>query len=218
MSPEVFCELSMGDDKSNSPETLLTPGRIIATLVLAVLIIVIGKMVFFGGGRVPVDSKARLPVVNPAAAEASTADAPPDFPIPTMDGRTIKLSDYRGKVLVIDFWATWCPPCQAETPELVKVAREDGPKGVEVVGLHIDDRGRSSPEKIRGFISQYQIPYTVGMATDDVFVAYLGREDDTIPQTLVYNRDGKLIAHFVGYDPSNPNAVDQAVNKALGSL
>jgi len=208
----------MSSDGSNNSQTMFTPGRILATLVVLVLLVAIGKMVFFGGNEAPVDSKARLPITTPPSANASTSEAPPDFKIPTVDGRTIKLSDYRGKVLVIDFWATWCPPCQQETPELVRLAREDGPKGVEVVGLHIDDRGRSSPAQIRTFINQYQIPYTVGMATDDIFVAYLGRQDDSIPQTLVYDRDGKLVAHFVGYDPSNPQAINQAVDRALGSL
>jgi len=211
----------MGTQTNLNSTGFFTPGRIIATIVVAVLILVIGKVVFFGGNVAQVDSNAGLPTANPPSSNAmadATTNVPPDFPIPTLDGGSFKLSEYRGKVLVIDFWATWCPPCQRETPELVRLAKEDGSKGVEVVGLHIDDRGRSSPDAIRNFISQYQIPYKVGMATDEMFVSYLGRKDDTIPQTLVYNRDGKLIAHFVGFDPSHPDEIDRAVNKALGTL
>ncbi|HEY6332090.1 MAG TPA: TlpA disulfide reductase family protein [Blastocatellia bacterium] len=205
----------MQSKKSNKSESMFTPGRVLATVVIFGLTIAIGRMIFFGGNEVKVDPKARLPVASDTPARTSS-NVPPDFQIPTLDGRTIKLSDYRGKVLVVDFWATWCPPCQRETPELVKLAKEEGPKGVEVVGLHIDDRGRSSPAQIKNFINQYQIPYTVGMASNDMFTAYLGTQDDSIPQTLVYNRNGQLVAHFVGFDPTNPGALDQAVDKALG--
>lgn len=202
---------------TNKPP-MITPGRVLATVIVFGLIIAIGRMMFFGGSEVKVDPNAHLPHPSDTPSQGPTANVPPDFQIPTVDGRTIRLSDYRGKVLVVDFWATWCPPCQRETPELVKLAKEDGPRGVEVVGLHIDDRGRSSPAQIRNFISQYQIPYTVGMATDAMFSAYLGYSDDSIPQTLVYDRDGRLVAHFIGYDPSSPNALGQAVDRALGSL
>jgi len=66
-------------------------------------------------------------------------------------------------------------------------------------------------------MKQFGIPYTVGLATDDMFVAYLGREDDSIPQTLVFGRDGRLVAHLIGYNPSSPE-LDRAVNLALGDI
>jgi cytochrome c biogenesis protein CcmG/thiol:disulfide interchange protein DsbE len=209
----------MSKRKTDSTNTLWTPGRIIATVVVMGLIAAIGYTLFSGGTRAKVDNKVHLP----AAAETTAGAAPlkagpvlPDYQINTFDGRTVKISDYRGKVLVVDFWATWCPPCQMETPELVRIANSDGPKGVEVVGLHIDDRGRSSPQQIRDFINKYKIPYTVGMANDEMFLSYLGKDDDTIPQTLVFNREGKLVAHMVGFDPSDPSALDKAVDQALG--
>jgi thiol-disulfide isomerase/thioredoxin len=204
----------MPEENTASASKLWTPGRIIATVVVAVLVASIGYVMFFGTSRSTRNSK----LLVPGAGATSRSEAkPPDFAIPTLDGRTIRLSDYLGKVLVVDFWATWCPPCRQETPALVKIANQLGPRGVEVVGLHIDDRGRSSPETIRDFAKQFAIPYTIGLATDDMFIAYLGREEDSIPQTLVFGRDGKVVAHFIGYDPSSPE-LDQAVQQALGSL
>jgi hypothetical protein len=88
---------------------------------------------------------------------------------------------------------------------------------VEVLGLHIDDRGRSSHDTIKEFITQFGVSYTVGLATDEMFITYLGREDDSIPQTLVFGRDGRLVAHLIGYDPSSPE-LDRAVYKALGGI
>jgi hypothetical protein len=74
---------------------------------------------------------------------------------------------------------------------------------------------KSSADDIRKFIDHYGIDYTVGLATDDMFTSYLGRDDDTIPQTLVFGRDGRLIKHLIGYDRSGGKALDEAVNQAL---
>jgi cytochrome c biogenesis protein CcmG/thiol:disulfide interchange protein DsbE len=207
----------MGEEKTASDSKLWTPGRIIASVVVAWLVASIGYFMFFGS-RTAKGSKIRLPGASGSAGggRAGSEATLPDFKIPTMDGRTIGFSDYRGKVLVVDFWATWCPPCRQETPALVKIANELGPRGVEVLGLHIDDRGRSSPDTIRDFVKQFGISYTIGLATDEMFIAYLGREDDAIPQTLVFGRDGRLVAHLIGYDPSSPD-LDQAVQQALAA-
>ena len=190
-----------------------TPGRIIATVVVVALIATVGYTLLTAHSGEKSDSKLVLP--GTSVSSQGAASIPADFEIRTIDGRAIKLSDYRGKVLVMDFWATWCPPCRQETPQLARLAREKRDRGVEVIGLHIDDRGRSSPEDIRKFIDHYGIGYTVGMATDDMFVAYLGTEDDTIPQTLVFSRDGRLIKHLIGYSQAEGKALDEAVNQAL---
>lgn len=199
---------------ANSQSTLWSPGRIIATGVVVALIVTVGYTLFSPHPDEKTDSKVVLPG-TPASSPASSNSEPADFDVRTFDGRTIKLSDYRGKVLVMDFWATWCPPCRLETPQLARLARENRDRGLEVIGMHIDDRGRSSPEDIRKFIDHYGITYTVGLATDDMFTSYLGTEDDTIPQTLVFGRDGRLIKHLIGYSQSHGKALDEAVNQAL---
>lgn len=207
----------------NTQPTFWTPGRVIATVVVVALIATVGYTVLSGHR----DENPNLGLALPgtAVSDIRSTRVPEDFDIRTVDGGTIKLSAYRGKVVVVDFWATWCPPCRQETPQLARIARENRDRGVEVVGLHIDDRGKSSPDAIRKFIDSYGIAYTVGLATDDMFTAYLGTEDpvtheavvkdDTIPQTLVFGRDGKLIKHLIGYDQSHARILDEAVNQAL---
>jgi len=185
----------------------------IATGVVAALIATAGYTLLSPHADERVDSKVVLPG-TPVSNPTSTS-VPADFDVRTVDGRTIKLSDYRGKVLVMDFWATWCPPCRLETPQLARLARENRDRGLEVLGLHIDDRGRSSPEDIRKFIDHYGIIYTVGLATDEMFTSYLGTVDGTIPQTLVFGRDGRLIKHLSGYTQSHGKELDEAVNQAL---
>jgi thiol-disulfide isomerase/thioredoxin len=194
-------------------ETFWTTGRIIATVVVAALIATIGYSLLGGHTEVTTDSKVLLP--GTPVSDSGSYTIPPDHDVQTVDGRKIKLSDYRGKVLVVDFWATWCPPCRQETPQLARIARENQARGVEVLGMHIDDRGRSTPQAIRKFIDDFGINYTVGMATDDMFTAYLGTEDDTIPQTLVFNRKGQVVLHLSGYSDSHARALDEAVNRAV---
>jgi thiol-disulfide isomerase/thioredoxin len=184
----------------------------IATVVVAALIATVGYMLLSPHPDARTDSKVVLPgtpVSNPSS------NVPTDFDVRTVDGRTIKLSNFRGKVLEMDFWATWCPPCRLETPQLARLARENRERGLEVIGLHIDDRGRSTSEAIRKFIDNYGITYTVGLATDEMFTSYLGTEDDTIPQTLVFGRDGRLVKHLSGYTESHGKLLDEAVNQAL---
>jgi len=199
--------------EQTSEQPLWTPGRIIATIAVVALIATVGYTLLTGHPDEKVDSKVVLP--GTPVPDAVSTSVPKDFDVHTVDGRTIKLSDYRGKVLVMDFWATWCPPCRQETPQLARIARENQDRGLEVIGLHVDDRGQSSPEDIRKFIDHYGITYTVGLATDDMFTAYLGTDDDTIPQTLVFGRDGKLVKHLIGYSPSHGKLLDEAVNEAL---
>ena len=182
----------------------------LATAVVVTLIAAGGYLLFVSS------SVTKNPKIGlPGTPAAGGINVPADFGITAMDGPSFRLSDYRGKVLVIDFWATWCPPCRKEVPQLVRLAATNQHRGLEVVGLHIDDKGRSTPDAIRSFINQYGINYKVGMASGEMFVSYLGREDDTIPQTLVFGRDGRAIAHFIGYGDSSAKELDEAVNRAL---
>jgi cytochrome c biogenesis protein CcmG/thiol:disulfide interchange protein DsbE len=199
--------------EENTEKTFWTSGRIVATCAVVVLIATLGYTLLRGHPEEKTEAKVVLPGTQVSAGISKAM--PPDFDVRTVDGRSIKLSDFRGKVLVMDFWATWCPPCRQETPQLARLARENRDRGLEVIGMHIDDRGRSTPEAIRKFIDHYGITYTVGMATDDMFVSYLGTDDDTIPQTLVFGRDGKLLKHLVGYSQSHGKELDEAVNQAL---
>jgi thiol-disulfide isomerase/thioredoxin len=203
----------MSVHQSARKETLWTPMRIVATAVVGAMITLFGYTSCSYHTEERVASNLVLP--GAVAPGDATKNMPADYGVPTIDGGTLKLSEYRGKVLVVDFWAEWCGPCRQEIPQLVRINKQNRERGVEIVGLHIDDRGRTTPDKIRRFMEQYSINYTIGLASDDMFTAYLGTEEDTIPQTLVFDRKGRLVKHFVGYGPSHARALDEAVNLAL---
>jgi thiol-disulfide isomerase/thioredoxin len=210
---------------SQTQERFWSPGRIIATLVVALMVATIGYTLFTHRDEGQAVSNTVLPGADAAKPDAGSpsankpvaAKAPPDFEIPKIDGGSFKLSDYRGKVLVLDFWATWCPPCRDGIPQLVRIDKELRDKGVEIVGLHIDDQGRSSPQAIRNFIKQFGINYTVGKADSEMFIAYLGEKETAIPQTLVFDRNGKVIAHLIGYTREDATKLDTAINRALAN-
>jgi thiol-disulfide isomerase/thioredoxin len=203
----------MAEQTEPTAETLWTPARILATAVVVVLIATVGYTLLGGNSEVNPNPSVVLP--GTPASSAAAKVVPPDFEVHTIDGSTIKLSAYRGKVVVIDFWATWCPPCREEVPQLVRLAEQNRARGIEIIGLHIDDQGRSTPDDIRRFIDQYDVNYTVGMATYEMFTSYLGTVEDTIPQTIVFDRKGSAVAHFVGYNQSHARSLDEAVNRAL---
>jgi thiol-disulfide isomerase/thioredoxin len=133
----------------------------------------------------------------------------------TLDGKTRKLSDYSGKVLVVDLWATWCGPCRQEIPHLIEMAKDYKSKGVEVVGLTNEDPEQFG-EMVKDFSKQFKINYQVGFA--DPQMAYgLMNGRNGIPQTIIIGRDGKVKKHFVGFSPviSVPQmkaALDEAVS------
>jgi thiol-disulfide isomerase/thioredoxin len=197
-------------EQAASPGTFWTVGRIVATVVVAVMIATFGYVLFSGHPDVKTDARIVLP-----GTPVSSPPAPEDYDVRTLDAGVIKLSGYQGKVVVMDFWATWCPPCRQEVPQLTRLQKENQSRGLEVIGLHIDDRGRSTPEAIRRFVNDFNINYTVGLASDKMFTDYLGTEDDTIPQTLVFDRKGRLVQHLIGYDASHARTLDEAVNRAL---
>ncbi len=138
----------------------------------------------------------------------------------TIKGQTFKLSDYAGKVVVMDLWATWCRPCRLEVPDLVQLQNDYRGRGVEVVGLTIEgftpDELEQNAAKVGAFAQEFQINYTVGWA-DQNFAYTLLAPTGSIPQTFVIAPDGRIVRHFTGYYPNMGEDIRAAINDALQS-
>lgn len=133
-----------------------------------------------------------------------------------LDGKSFKLADYSGKVLVINLWATWCGPCRVEIPELIKLSDEYKSRGVELIGLTNEDPVQDKT-LVKDFVAKQNIAYRIGW-TDRNFALGLmqGNVRDVIPQSFVITGDGRVVAHMTGFNPATtPQKLRQAVEQAL---
>jgi len=116
----------------------------------------------------------------------------PELVMAQLDGGTWRTVDHRGQVVLLNYWATWCGPCWEETPGLVRLSREMGPKGLAVVGVAIDEGGR---EKVKKFVEEFRVPYPVVMPERLSQVAY-GLEG--VPTTILLDKQGRVAKTYVG--------------------
>lgn len=129
-----------------------------------------------------------------------------------LDGRRVSLEDLRGQVVVLDFWATYCPPCREEIPHLVKLQKQFGEQGFKVIGLNVG--GPEDRPKVPEFVKLYGIQYELAEPDPDTTRLFLA-DNSAIPQTFVLDRRGRLVRHFVGYDAEVASELERAVSDAL---
>jgi len=125
---------------------------------------------------------------------AIAQDRAPNFSLMTSSGQTVELKKLQGKAVVVNFWATWCGPCRAEIPGMAEIYGKYKDKGVEIVGVSLDDRGWSV---VNPFVQKLGIPYPVVLGNDQVVQAYGGI--DAIPTTFFVDKKGTVVKKHVGY-------------------
>ncbi len=133
-----------------------------------------------------------------SAELAAFKSFPFDFRLPTVDEQTVALADFKGQVLVVDFWGTWCPPCRAEIPSFVRLKQQYGDRGLEIVGLTYE-RGENEEENlgnVRAFQSEFEVNYPLLMGSDDVLNQV--PEFRGYPTTLFVDRTGTVRLQLVG--------------------
>ena len=157
-------------------------------IVLVVVILVVIGMVI---------SASRLHKKAAVAGASLQGDAvgslAPDFTLTTLAGKKVKLSDYRGKAVLLNFWATWCGPCKVEIPWFMELEKQYGPQGLVVLGVAMDDDGKPAVQK---FAQEMKIDYTVVLGNDDVADEYGGVEG--LPTTFYVDRSGHIVKKVAG--------------------
>jgi thiol-disulfide isomerase/thioredoxin len=131
----------------------------------------------------------------------------PEFTLPDFEGRPVSLSHYQGKVIVLDFWASWCAPCVAELPVFQDLHERYNGKGFEVVGVNLSDQ---NPD-IGGFLKEKNIHYTNLVGNDSIEKLY--GPITGYPTTFIIDRNGTIREHFVGGQP--PSVIENAVKQYL---
>jgi thiol-disulfide isomerase/thioredoxin len=165
----------------------------------------------------------------PAAGSAVKVEAPKFLPeaitereLRDLSGRAFRLDDFRGRVYVVNLWATWCGPCRLEIPGFNKIYEDYRARGVEFVGLTAEDPEEDS-EKVKEFVSELRMTYRIGWVdrATVVSLATWNMQSTTrpgsfaIPQTFVVGADGRVVLRVRGYNPRVPEMIRAGVRKAL---
>jgi cytochrome c biogenesis protein CcmG, thiol:disulfide interchange protein DsbE len=116
----------------------------------------------------------------------------PELALEQLGGGTWRMADHHGQVVLVNYWASWCVPCWKETPGLIRLSRELGPRGLTVVGIAMDEGGR---DKVRGFVERFQVPYPVAFPEAMSQMVY-GMEG--LPTTILVDRGGRVAKTYVG--------------------
>lgn len=163
-------------------------------------------------------SEKKAPVISAPPANTS-------FPMPPLetnslnnmgwklaDGKRNLFSEFKGKVLVLDFYATWCTPCRKSVPHLIALQNKFGDQGLQVIGLNVG--GPEDEEKVPGFAKELGIQYPLAVP-DEELVMFMLSDIDSIPQTFVFDREGILAERVIGFGPSAAARIDEAIETAL---
>jgi thiol-disulfide isomerase/thioredoxin len=148
---------------------------------------------------------------NPGSQKSSAASSTgaPDFALQSLQGDTLRLSSLKGKVVLVDFWATWCGPCKAELPHLVDLYGKYKDKGLEIVGIADDPSERAD---VAPFVKRAGLPYPVVYGEPSVgqrFGGIIG-----YPTLFVVDRKGQVVKKFIGY--TDISVIEQLVTQLLG--
>ncbi|MDA0989062.1 MAG: TlpA disulfide reductase family protein [Chloroflexi bacterium] len=146
--------------------------------------------------------------VNNDFGEVSIQERPaPDFTLDLLDGGTITLSDLKGKLVLVDFWASWCPPCREEAPGLAQVYKEYKDRGVEFIGISVWDRVNDAKD----YVQRFGITYLSGLDSKGTILVDYGVRG--IPEKFFINPEGQLIAKFIG--PSDVDGLWETLDQML---
>ncbi|HEY5837883.1 MAG TPA: TlpA disulfide reductase family protein [Pyrinomonadaceae bacterium] len=132
-------------------------------------------------------------LVTPAVTLAQAPRPAPAVVLRDLNGRTVRLTDFKGKVVLLNFWATWCPPCRAEIPDLVRWQREYGSKGLQIIGVTYPPTNR---RKVRSFVRAFKVAYPVLLG--DKKTKALFDAGETLPFSVVIDREGKVRENIEG--------------------
>ncbi len=162
---------------------------------MAGLVLIIAAVVIIRPPAVPKKIISPKEVSQETAVVKKTAfKQAPEFSLKDEKGVERKLSDFKGSVVIIDFWATWCPPCREEIPHFVELYDQYKEQGLEIIGVSMDQSpGRVLP----GFIKKYDINYTILFGEDKVYDLYGGIS--AIPTTFIVDKEGNIVRKYIGY-------------------
>lgn len=174
-------------------------------VVLGVVAITVAAMLYTGAYQ---SRRSRGPA---GALQGNVVGQPaPDFELETLDGKKVKLSDYRGKAVLLNFWATWCQPCKIEMPWLIEFQKKYKDQGFEIVGVAMED---TEKPKIESFLKEMNVNYIVLLGKESVGEQYGGVVG--LPTTFYIGRDGSIVEQHAGL--IDKSAIEEHIKKAIAT-
>jgi peroxiredoxin len=170
-------------------------------LALVVVAFVVALMLYVGYHR----ARRSGPAFAPRLTQSTLA---PDFSLESLDGKTMRLSDLRGKAVLLNFWATWCGPCKIEMPWFVELQNQYASQGLQIVGVAMDD---ASKEDIGKFAKDMNVNYPILIGKEAVGDQYGGVP--ALPESFLIGRDGKIVDKIIGL--RGKAEIEDSIKKAL---
>lgn len=134
----------------------------------------------------------------------------PDFSLPDISGNIVSLDQFKGKVVVLDFWATWCPPCRMTIPELVRLQKEHS--NLVVIGVSLDNPSSMTDKRLAEFKERFSINYRIVRGDVRIVADYFGTRRVALPTIFIVDKDRKIRTKIVGF---NPSALKKAISRVL---
>jgi|SRR5712672_1448826 len=166
-------------------------------MVLVVVALVVALMLYVG-----------FHMARRSAPRIAKSTVAPDFSLESLDGKSMRLSDLRGKAVLLNFWATWCGPCKIEMPWFVELQNKYGAQGLQIVGVAMDD---ASKEDIAKFAKDMGVNYPILIGKESIGDQYGGIP--ALPESFFIGRDGKMVDKIIGL--KGKSEIEDAVKKAL---
>lgn len=198
------------ENKQGEPQTEAEPGKTNAisgkrnSLVLIVVVVAVAAMLALAPYMA---RQARNNSGNPSSQ--IKGKLAPEFSLESLQGQTVHLADFRGKAVLLNFWATWCQPCKIEMPWLEEMQQQYGPQGLQIVGIAMDD---ASKEEIAKFAKEMGVNYPILLGKESVGDAYGGVQ--FLPSTFFIDRKGKLVDRVFGL--KSRSEIEEDIKLSLG--
>jgi peroxiredoxin len=206
-------EIQPGDVASGEPSPVPPPpsGMRRDAIVLIVVVVAVAAMISSAVFWSRKHGAPAAPASNSTASLQGSVQgaAAPDFTLKSLDGKDVRLSDFKGKAVLLNFWATYCQPCKIEMPWFAELQKQYAPQGLEIVGVAMDD---VPPETIKKFASDLGVNYPILIGKESVADLYGGMQ--FLPTTFYIDRQGKIVDRVFGL--VSHSEIESNIKKALG--